>query len=295
MENSDQTQNTTMLRRRATLMLLTTAIIWGSGFIPQKIGSNTLSPYAFNGIRYLLAALMVLTFARFKLPQGKTERGLTILAGVNLFIAANLQQLGIKHTTIGNAGFITTTYIALVPFLSFLIFRKKIVKKDYLAALLALAGLYLLTTSGKALDKISIGDGIIFIGSVFWALHILVVGQATSRTDPVQFSAGQFLVCAFLNLVTWLIFGGTPLKAVVDALPILLYSGFVVIGMGFTLQAIGQKHAGESQAAIILGLEAVFASLFGLVIFKESYTLTQVIGAALIFFSVILSVNSGKD
>lgn len=293
-ESSEKNTDKKSSRGRYNLYLLLTAIIWGSGFIPQKIGANTLTSFTFNGIRYFLASLMILAIARFKLPVGKTTRRLTILAGVFLFIAANLQQIGIKHTSVANAGFITTIYVALVPFLSFLIFRQKIKKSAYLAAGVAFVGLYLLSTSGKSLDQISIGDVIVFIGSIFWAIHILIVSKATSQTDPVQFSAGQFLVCAILNLVCWLVIDGAPVQAIPGALPILLYSGFLVIGTGFTLQAVAQKHTDESQAALILGLEAVFASIFGVVFFKESFTWIQIFGAGLIFLSVVISVKGGK-
>lgn len=293
-ESSEKKTEKTTSGGRYNLLLLLTAIIWGSGFIPQKIGSDTLTSFTFNGIRYFLAALMVLAIARFKLPAGKTARRLTILAGVFLFIAANLQQIGIKHTSVANAGFITTIYVALVPFLSFLIFRQKIKKSAYLAAGVAFVGLYLLSTSGKSLDQISIGDVIVFIGSIFWAIHILIVSKATRRTDPIQFSAGQFLVCAILNLICWLVIDGAPVQAIPGALPILLYSGLIVIGTGFTLQAVAQKHTDGSQAALILGLEAVFASIFGVVFFKETFTWIQIFGAGLIFLSVVISVKGEK-
>lgn len=293
-KSSEKNTDKKSSRGRYNLYLLLTAIIWGSGFILQKIGSNTLTSFTFNGIRYFLAALMVLAIARFKLPAEKTARRLTILAGVFLFIAAHLQQIGIQHTSVANAGFITTIYVVLVPFLSFLIFRHKIRKSAYLAAGVAFVGLYLLSTSGKTLDQISIGDVIVFIGSIFWAIHILIVSKATSRTDPVQFSAGQFLVCAILNLICWLVIDGAPVQAIPGALPILLYSGLIVIGTGFTLQAVAQKHTDESQAALILGLEAVFAAIFGVLLFKETFTWMQIFGAVLIFLSVVISVKSKK-
>lgn len=279
------------LQKKSNLILLLTAIIWGSGFIPQKICANSMTAFAFNGFRYLIGSLLVLIITHFRLPENRRAWRITFLSGTILFLAADLQQFGIRYTTVGNTGFITTIYVVLVPFMGWLLFRQKITRSAFLAAAIALIGMYLLSTSGKALSTISVGDGIVFIGSVFWAIHILVVGKAMGRVDAMRFSAGQFLVCAFWNLLCWLIFDRGNLSGVRESIPLLLYTGIVVIGGGFTLQAVGQKHADESQAAIIFGLEAVFASFFGILFFRESFSFIQAVGAALIFISVVISVK----
>ncbi len=275
--------------------LLLTSILWGSGFIPQKIGADNLSPFAFNGLRYLLAGFTIFCLARFRLPSSKEGRRITILSGSVLFIAAMIQQVGMKYTTIGNASFITTIYVALVPFLSFLLFRKKINRNSYIAAFLAIIGLYLLSTSGKSLDKMSIGDAIVFLGSAFWALHIIIVGKASAKTDPIQFSSGQFLVCGLINLVCWGFSDPQATGNLSGNWLIILYSGIIVIAGGFTLQAVAQKHAEASKAAIILGLEAVFGSLSGILFLHESFSGIQVLGAVLIFASVLIAVQEDSE
>ncbi|MHC1772495.1 MAG: DMT family transporter [Flexilinea sp.] len=295
MDNTKFGEKENQKRLSAYGYLLITAILWGSGFIPQKIGADNLSPFAFNGLRYLLAGITIFCFARFRLPFNGKGRGVTLIAGCVLFIAAALQQVGMKHTTIGNASFITTIYVALVPFLSFILFRQKIRRNSYIAAVFALFGLYLLSTSGKALDKIAFGDAVVFFGSNFWALHIIIVGKASTKVDPIQFSSGQFLICAVLNLLCWGIFTPeTTGQLSSNWLPI-LYSGVLVIGGGFTLQAIAQKHAEESKAAIILGLESVFGAIFGVLFFGESFSQIQIFGAALIFVSVLIAVREDRE
>jgi drug/metabolite transporter (DMT)-like permease len=295
LENSQNLENVKTKQFISEGMLLTTAIIWGSGFIPQKIGADNLSAFAFNGIRYLLAALFILILAKFQLPFFKEGGLMTFFSGCILFIAAALQQYGMKQTTIGNASFITTIYVALVPFLSFLLFRQKIKRSAFIAAIFAITGLYFLSTAGKPLDHFAIGDAIVFIGSNFWALHIIIVGKASRKTDPIQFSAGQFLVCATLNLLCWGIFeqGDTNGK-LAFTFPFILYSGILVIGGGFTLQAIGQKYAKPSKAAIILGLESVFGSIFGMIFMHETFTGIQIFGAVLIFISVLVAVQDDR-
>lgn len=271
-------------------ILLLTAIIWGSGFIPQKIGANAISPFCFNGLRYLLAAFFVFFLAHCKLPTGKRNIRQILLSGSVLFTASTLQQIGLKYSTIGNTSFITTTYIVLVPFIAHLFFHREVNKRSYLAALLALIGLYFLSTSGKGLSHVSPGDILIFIGSLFWAMHIILVDQGVSMMDPVQFSAGQFLTAGLLQLCCWLLIGHLDTSGLVENWLAVLYSGIIVIGAGFTLQAVGQRHTSESEASIILGLESVFGALFGALIFHEAFAPLQLFGAILIFIAVLVSV-----
>ena len=117
-----------------------------------------MSPYAFNGWRYLAASLFIFALARFRFPKRKTEIFGILVNGVLLFGGATLQQAGIALSTVGNTGFITTLYVVLVPFLSALFLKMKLTANALLAAALAAIGLYLLTTAGLGLARITPGD-----------------------------------------------------------------------------------------------------------------------------------------
>lgn len=276
----------------ANALLFLTALIWGVGFIPQKLVTDVLPAFCFNGIRYLLGGLVVFFFARCRLPFSGPNRIRTVIAGSILFTAAALQQYGIKITTVGNTSFITAIYVVLVPFLSSLFFKKRVKPICYLAAVIALIGIYLLSTGGKPLNTISKGDIFIFIGSIFWALHIIVVGDAATHGDPISFSSGQFLVSGVLNIICWLIFDHGVTDGIIQSWWILLISGVIIVGVGYTLQVVGQKNTKESQAAIILSLESVFGALSGFLFLGDSYTLLQIIGAVIIMCSVWMAVRS---
>ena len=150
----------------ADLVLFIASMIWGLGYIFQKIGNETTAPLTFNCLRYLIAALVLALIARFRYPRGEGLK-YTMLSGAVMIVAGNMQQIGMKTASIGNASFITAIYIVLVPFLSGLILHRKIKPHHYLAALISLVGLYLITTGGKGLERISKGDLIVFIGSIF--------------------------------------------------------------------------------------------------------------------------------
>ena len=273
----------------ADFVLFIASMIWGLGYIFQKIGNETTAPLTFNCLRYLIAALVLAFIARFRYPQGEGLK-YTMLSGAVMIVAGNMQQIGMQTASIGNASFITAIYIVLVPFLSGLILHRKVKPHHYLAALISLVGLYLITTGGKGLDRISKGDLIVFIGSIFWALQILCVDKAVKLCDPVSFTAGEFLTAAALQVVIWLTLGRHDTTGLEHSWPYALASGVLVLGIAFIMQSYGQKNTGETEASIIMGLESVFGALFGVIIYHEQLGSIQLIGMALIFASVLLVV-----
>lgn len=273
----------------ADFVLFIASMIWGLGYIFQKIGNETTAPLTFNCLRYLIAALVLAFIARFRYPQGEGLK-YTMLSGAVMIVAGNMQQIGMQTASIGNASFITAIYIVLVPFLSGLILHRKVKPHHYLAALISLVGLYLITTGGKGLERISKGDLIVFIGSIFWALQILCVDKAVKLCDPVSFTAGEFLTAAALQVVIWLTLGRHDTTGLEHSWPYALASGVLVLGIAFIMQSYGQKNTGETEASIIMGLESVFGALFGVIIYHEQLGSIQLIGMALIFASVLLVV-----
>lgn len=276
-------------RYLADLIMFIAAMIWGLGYYFQKVGNETTAPLTFNCMRYLIAAAVLALIARFRYPKGEALK-YTILTGAVMTVGGNMQQIGMKTASIGNASFITAIYIVLVPFFSGLILHRKIKPHHYLAALISLAGLFLITTGGKGLERISTGDMIVFIGSIFWALQILGVEKAVSLCDPVSFTAGEFLTAAILQFIVWLTLGHHDLTGINLSWHHALASGVLVLGIAFIMQSYGQKHTSESEASIIMGLESVFGTLFGVLLYHEQLGLVQVVGMALIFTAVLLVV-----
>lgn len=272
-------------------LLFLTSLLWGSGFIAQKAAAAYITPLHFNGLRYLIAFCLILIFAKGKLPF-RDENGKTaVLAGCILSCAAAFQQMGLMTASVTNTSFITAAYIVMVPFFSAFFFKRRVPKSCFPAALIALIGIWLLSTNGKGFDSISSGDIIVFIGSIFWALHIITVEKGASQAgDPISFSAGQFLVAGLLQLIIGLFAEGFSFAGTEKAVFPTLYSGIFVIGIAFTLQVIGQQYTGGAVASIIMGLESVFGTLFSVLIFHEELFPLQILGAVLIFAAVIIVV-----
>jgi drug/metabolite transporter (DMT)-like permease len=139
------------------------------------------------------------------------------------------------------------------------------------------------------------GDILIFIGSLFWALHVIIVGKVQGKIEALPFALGQFTVCAVLNLVTG-IFLEHPARAdMLAVIPAILYTGVFSIAIGFTLQVIAQKHTPTNDAALIMSLESVSAVLFGWIFLRETLLPVQIVGCIFILAAVLLvHVKNGK-
>ena len=268
--------------------LLLAAIIWGGGFVAQRMASFHLGFNAFNGIRFLLGGLVLAPFIYRRFIKNRSGLGWMVLAGFVLFAASSLQQIGIGTTSASTAGFITGTYVVLVPILLALFWGQRTPVVTWVAALVALAGTYLLSTGGLVLIPSS-GSLILLAGSVVWALHVIVVGLAVKHTDVFVFSAGQFLVCGLIHMVMSLFIEPVTLPALRASLLPLIYAGLLSVALGFTFQAIGQKKAPSADAALILSLEAVFAAITGALFLQETLNKVQVVGCIIILLAILFA------
>ena len=277
---------------RAQLLLLLTAAIWGFAFVAQRVGAGAMDAYSFNAVRFALGAASLLPVIAFlqrgrPAPAGSWRGALLpgLIAGGLLFGGATLQQLGVGYTTAGNAGFVTGLYIVLVPLIG-LGFGQRPNRWLWWGVLLAVAGLFLLTM-GDTLSM-GLGDALVLAGTAFWAGHILVLEHYSRLVEPLRLALVQFVVCALASGAVALTqarpFGGLD-QAVVPV----LYGGLISVGVAYTLQIVGQRHAPAATAALILSLEAAFAVLGGLVVLGESLSLRGLIGCALMLAGLLLA------
>lgn len=275
-------------RWKSDLILLFVAAVWGSGFVAQRLAAASLGAFYFNGGRFLLAALLLLPLTRFKWRGESNRLPWMTAAGVLLFAAAGLQQAGLATTTIGNASFITGLYVVLVPLLMFLIWRRRISWLSLFATLVAAIGVGLLSLQGEF--RLTPGDMLELMGAVLWACHVILVGRlADQGIDVLWFAVIQFAVCGALSMLLALVLDPPGAAAMSGSGLAILYSAVIPIGIGFTLQAVGQKGAPAVDAAIILSMEAVFGTLFGYLFLQELLSARQLLGCMLILVAMILA------
>ncbi len=275
------------MRLKADLLLLLVAMIWGTGFVTQGIAAQYHLAYLFNGVSFVLAALVLLPFVRrgIKIPRAQWIWMLVI--GFVLFVASALQQIGLFYTQVANAGFLTSLYVVFTPFLLFIGFKEKPHWLNGVAVLLAAVGAFFLSTAGHF--SFQAGDLIEAAGSIFWALHVILVGKFASRFDSLSFASGHFLVSGLLNLFAGLFLERFNLLLLPVVIFAVLYRAILSVGVGYSLQIWCQKHAPPTDAALILGLESVFATLAGWIFLSQSLLPIQLAGCAGIFMAVLIS------
>lgn len=284
------------MRLKSDLILLCVAALWGTGFLAQRLATAQLSAFYFNGGRFLLAALLIFLVSRVaQRDDAPDARQLSraqfpwmLLAGTLLFAASWLQQAGLATTSVSNASFITGLYVVLVPLILFIFLRQQISWLSWVAVALAGAGVALLSLQGQL--RLSPGDGLELIGAVVWSLHVIVVGWLAGKgVNTLWFSTIQFGAAAVLNLAAGVAVDPSGASGLLTAWPVILYSAVFPVGMGYTLQIQGQKHAPAQDAAIILSMEAVFATLFAYLLFHEQLGLQRIAGCGLILAAILLA------
>lgn len=282
----------------ANLLLILTAAIWGFAFVAQRVGSQFVGAFTFNGIRFALGALSLIPLIIF-LDKRKENSGENaeksnlkttllpgILVGLILYAGATLQQVGLFYTTVGNASFITGLYMVFVPIIGIFL-KHKIGKNSWVGVILAIIGLYLLSINENF--SISYGDLLEVIGAIFWAVHILAIDNFTKRIDPLKLSFMQFATCSILSLITAFIFEDITISGISSAFIPILYGGLLSVGVAYTLQVVAQKNAKPSHAAIILSMESVFGAIGGAVLLGESMSGRGYLGCALILAGILVS------
>lgn len=280
------------------LILLLTTVIWGCAFVAQSVGMDHIGPFTFQAVRCLLgvlALLPVIFLFDLKKTDGKNyisrwcdpklwKAG--ILCGIALFVASGAQQVGLIDTDAGKAGFLTSMYIVIVPFLG-LFFRKKLSPATVLGVLVAVAGLYLV--SGAGTTGMAPSDMLMVLCAFAFAVQIVLVERLGMDMDGLRLNCVQCLVCSVLSAMV-MAFTETPvLGDLIDCALPLAYAGCLSMGVAYSLQIIGQQKVDSVPAAIIMSLESVFAALAGWLLLNERMSPRELTGCALLFTAVILS------
>lgn len=289
-------------------ILLLASVIWGVSFVTQSLGGKALGAFTFNGLRLLIGALVLFIVTRFsdrtfisKRPETREEKKLQfttgLFCGIFLCIATNLQQVALNlGATTGKAGFLTATYILMVPLIG-LFFRQKCSWNVWVAVGIALFGLYFLCINGAFV--FTAPDILLLLCALGFSLQILVIDRRGKRVDSLRLSGMQFLVAGIITMIPAVIFEIVPYAGGFSAWLRqfdsgslwfhLLYMGIMSCGAAYTLQIIGQKGLEPAIASVIMSLEAVFSFLSGWIFLHEKLSPRELMGCLLIFLAVLLT------
>ena len=252
-------------------MLFLTAFIWGVAFVAQSVGMNYIGPFTFSCVRSILGGIVLIPCIWFldrlkMIEEGVTEKRTMsekekktlliggICCGIALCVASNLQQFGVKYTTVGKAGFITALYIVLVPIFGIFL-KKKVGVKVWISVAISVVGLYLLCMTEKL--SISKGDFLVLLCAIVFSIHILVIDHFSPLVDGVRMSCIQFWITGILSAIPMFLFEKPSLSAIFAAAVPLLYAGVMSSGVAYTLQKVAQKDADPPVGSLILRLNSV--------------------------------------
>lgn len=283
---------------QGTLALLLGTFIWGMAFIAQSVGMNLIGPFTFQAIRCLLGVLFLFPVTilfdrkigvKESLKKWKTPTLWIsgIICGVALFIATSLQQVGLVYTTPGKAGFLTAMYIVLVPILGIFVHRKPGINALF-SVILTLIGLYLLSFTN--ISNVNIGD-LFMIGCAFaFAVQILLIDRFAQQLDGLRLNCVQALVVSILSVPGILLNQETiEMNTILSCWLPLCFAGVLSMGVGYSLQIVGQKRLEPTAASLIMSLESVFSALGGWLLLRNTMTPAELTGCALVFAGVIVS------
>ena len=295
-------------------MLLLGSVVWGAAFVAQRVGMDHLGPFSFNGIRMLLAGVVMIPVTALierknalrnrqsdstaelmdrredetQRVDPKDQRRAGLLCGFMLFAASSLQQMGLVTTTAGKAGFITALYVVLVPVAAWLLFKKNPGRIIWLGVALAVFALYLLCMPAGGFSLQS-GDLLLLGCAACYTVQILCVDYYAPKVSGVRLARDEFLITGVLSMLIAVFTETITWEGIREALIPILYSGIMSGAVGFTLQIIGQRDTDPTIASLLMCLESVFAVLTGAIVLGEKMTVRETAGCILMFSAVILA------
>ena len=250
---------------KGNIMLMLTALIWGTGFVSQSLGMEYIGPFTFNGVRNIIAAIFLIPCIYFLRYINKEEKKKMsphekkyllkggIYCGIVLFFASSFQQMGIQYTSVGKAGFITALYVIIVPVMGIFL-NKKVSAKIWVSMAAAVFGLYLLCINeGFSINK---GDMLI-------------------------------LICGLISILPSAILEAPLISDIIKSMGPILYAAVFSSGIAYTLQIVGQKYTSPVIASLILSLESVFSAIFGWIILSQTLSTKEIIGCIIVFAAII--------
>ena len=286
-----------MTKPISLLSALLCTFIWGTTFIAQDTGMDTIGPLTFNGTRFLIGFLTIIPFALFfekkKIIQeiNKNKKlfyKLLFWVGTFLFFGTYIQQTALLYTDVANAAFFTIFYVPMVPVILFFFFSKSLHWSIWPSVLFCVIGVYLLSDFSNA--TVRLGDSLVIICALFWSLHIIFIGIFIKNFNlPLFFGALQALIVSIISIFFAIFFETITIPNILNESLSIIYAGALSGGIAFTLQIYAQKNISAAPAAIIFSLEGVFAAVAAWIILDQFLGINNIAGCLLILTGVLLS------
>lgn len=269
------------------LSLLFVAAVWGGGFVAVKDALATMTPLVLMAYRFILATVIMYLFLHRKVGKlSKTDVKKGSVVGFILFLAFAAQTFGLQYTTASKQGFLTATYVVMVPFLYWMLYRKKPKNKAFVGSLLTIIGIGLVSINQDMI--FGKGDMLTLLCALLFAAHIISIEYFTKDMNVFKLSFLQLAVAALCFIVSALLFEPMDLTLTLKEIYAIVYLAIFSTFACFTVQTIAQKYTTSSHASIIMSLESVFAAVFGVLLLKEVMTPLMILGCLFIFVAILI-------
>ncbi len=268
--------------------LFATTLIWGSSFVILKETLEVIPTLYILAVRFMLAAVIMLLFGLKsikKLDWGYIKGG--VVMGVFMVIAYIFQTFGLANTTPGKNAFLTTTYCIIVPFLYWIVSKRKPTRYNIVAAVICLAGVGFVSLDAEL--SINLGDILTICCGLFFAMHIIATNHYIKGRSVILLTMVQFATAGILSAALALITTPVPTQITGGAAWSMAYLTLMCTAACYFLQTFGQKYTLPSATALIMTLESVFGALISVILGYESLNLNIILGFVLIFVSVVIS------
>ena len=275
--------------RLGTIGIFLTALIWGYSFVAVKVVVKEIEPFYLVGIRNLAGGifLSLVFFKRIK-NISKKDIILSIPVGIALFLGFFLQTMSSKFITASKVAFFTGSYVIFIPFFSWLIYKKRPHISAFIAAVITVLGLYLLS-SFEGFSSIEAGDLLALLCAVVFAVHLMLIDKMLEYVDGIIMAALQLIIAGIVSLSVGEV-TSTPFNVNVssEAIYSLIYLAVGATGIAYLLQTVSQKYVNPSKAGIILSLESFLGALGGVIFMKDPVTVNFVIGGVCMISAIFI-------
>ncbi|MFB3163043.1 DMT family transporter [Neobacillus sp. 179-J 1A1 HS] len=282
----------------ADISLLFVTFIWGTTFVLVQNAISLLDPFSFNGIRFLAAAVMLLFWLFLFERKQIALLNLKMLAsglfiGFWLFLGYATQTIGLLYTTTSKAGFITGLSVIFVPLFSMFLLKQFPSRNALIGVSIATVGLFLLTMTD--VSSLNIGDGLVFICAISFALQIIFTGKFSNKYPTLLLTVIQISTVAVLSILSAFIFEdwrksfNVEILLSKDVIVALMITSVLATALAFLIQTNFQKYTTATRVALIFAMEPVFAAIAGYYWADERLSVSALFGCLLIFAGMIFA------
>ena len=277
-----------MSKYKGELLMLITAIMWGSGFVGMAIGLEHFTVFQLMAGRFTLATILLSVIFYKKLRLFKWSiiwRG-ALLGGI-LFFAFVLQTYGLSYTTPSKNAFLTSINVLIVPIIAFIVYKRGFDRYEVIAAIIAVIGIGFLSLTDSF--TIQLGDLLSILCAIAFAFDIFYTNVFVKKEDALALTIVQFMTASLLSIIGVLMLGEIPTSINKEGFLILLYLAVFCTLVAYVCQNVGMQYANPTKSAIILSMEALFGTLFSVWILHELLTGRMIVGCVLILIAVMIA------